>query len=347
MKIENPESKKDSRIIYLDLLRIICTFSVVILHTSGYAWSILPYTNPAWSYVNFYDGFSRFSVPIFIMISGVFMLSDKKNLDIKNLFYKKILRLVKLFLVYSSLYAIVINIIYSDTFNSFSFIKQILVGHYHLWYLYAIIGLYIITPLLKGITKNNYLTKYFLVTAFIFEILFGTISSIVKTVNLTVFFSKSYLYFVKGFTIYYVLGYFVFNSRINKKNIYILYILGIVFTAFTIAGTKWYSIYTMENNDIFYSFLSVNVFFQSLSIFVFFKEIISKIKFTSFWENLIKALSKYSLGIYLIHDFFLILFLQFNINCLSFNPLFSIPLLSIVIFALSYFSIFLLSNRFL
>jgi surface polysaccharide O-acyltransferase-like enzyme len=336
------ESKNDSRIIYLDLLRVVCTFAVVMPHTSGYAWSTLPYSNPLWTYANFYNGFFRFSVPIFIMISGVFMLSDKTTLDLKKLYSKKILRLVKLFFVYSCLYAIVTNIILADTFDLFSFGKQIILGRYHLWYLYAIIGLYIITPFIKEITKNNSLTKYFIVLAFIFEILIGSMSSIFKTVNFSMIFAKSYLFFVKGFTVYYVLGYFVYNNPIKKKNM--IYAAGIIATVATIAGTKLYSSYTMVNSDVFFSFLSLNVFFQSLAIFVFFKEVISQITFSSLSKNLIKALSKYSLGVYLIHDFFLIIFAQFNINSLSFHPLFWIPLLGIIIFGLSCLSAFLISS---
>ncbi len=335
-------SKNDSRIIYLDLLRVVCTFSVVVLHTSGYAWSALQYSEPLWNYANLYNGFFRFCVPIFIMISGVFMLSGETDLDLKKLYSKKILRLAKLFLVYSTMYAIVTNIILSDTFDLFSFVKQIVLGRYHLWYIYAIIGLYMITPLIKAITKSNNLTKYFIVLAFIFEILVGTMSSVFKAINFDMIFAKSYLFFVKGFTVYYVLGYLVYHNPIHKKNR--IYIVGIIAAIGTVAGTKLYSVYSMGNSDIFYSFLSINVFFQSLAIFVFFKETVSRITFSPLCNKAIRVLSKYSLGVYLIHDLFLILFSQYNINSLSFHPLFSIPVLSAVIFVLSYISTFILSN---
>ena len=342
MKTESSESRNDSRIIYLDLLRVVCTFAVIVLHTSGYAWSVLPYSDSLWNYANLYDGFFRFSVPIFVMISGVFMLSDQTELDLKKLYCQKILRLVKLFLVYSTVYAIVTNIIYSDAFHPSLFVEQVVRGHYHLWYLYAIIGLYIITPLIKEITKSSRLTKYFLILAFIFEILIGTASAVFKTIDFNMIFAKSYLFFVKGFTIYYVLGYFAYHNSINKRNV--LYLLGILSTIGTIAGTKLYSAYIGENSAVFYSFLSLNVFFQSWAIFVFFKEVISKIKFSPRVKDFIMALSKYSLGIYLIHDLFLILLSRVNINCLSFHPLFSIPILSILVFILSGLSAFLLSK---
>ena len=73
-----------SRIVYLDLIRIFATFAVMMLHVSSQNWYFQEYTSFNWKIFNMYDSLVRFSVPIFVMISGVFFWIIQKNYHIKN-----------------------------------------------------------------------------------------------------------------------------------------------------------------------------------------------------------------------------------------------------------------------
>ena len=58
------------RIYYLEVLRVIATFSVVLLHVAADKWygEIGTFS---WKIFTVYIGLTRFCVPIFLMISGV------------------------------------------------------------------------------------------------------------------------------------------------------------------------------------------------------------------------------------------------------------------------------------
>ena len=82
----------------LDLLRILASFMVIIIHVASYQWYSTKVNSFNWGVYNFYDSLVRCAVPIFIMISGVFFLSNKKNTNIKSLYSKNIFKLVIIFL---------------------------------------------------------------------------------------------------------------------------------------------------------------------------------------------------------------------------------------------------------
>lgn len=60
------------RVLYLDLLRIFCIFSMMLLHVCAIPWYSVPVSSFAWQVLNVYDSSVRFCVPVFVMISGVF-----------------------------------------------------------------------------------------------------------------------------------------------------------------------------------------------------------------------------------------------------------------------------------
>lgn len=98
--------KKDTiqtRKMQYDLLRSIACIMVVMLHVSAFYWTKLSPESPEWRALNFYDSLTRSSVPLFFMISGVFMLSKEQT--IKRLYRKNILHLIIVFDL-SVLYAV-------------------------------------------------------------------------------------------------------------------------------------------------------------------------------------------------------------------------------------------------
>lgn len=62
-------------------------------------------------------------------------------------------------------------------------------------------------------------------------------------------------------------------------------------------------------------------------------------------NDLIVDMSKYSLGIYMFHEFILILLLQFDICYNIINPLLAIPFVSIVIYIISFLVIHLCAKN--
>ncbi|MBQ1298473.1 acyltransferase family protein [Candidatus Saccharibacteria bacterium] len=332
------------RILYFDTLRIIAMISVIFVHVSAQNWYAVDIFSRDWTVFNFFDSLSRFGVPIFVMISGALFL--RKDQPIEKIYKKNILRLVVIFFAWSLIYVLYQFFVQKDVTSPSIFISRLLKGPYHLWFLFMIIGLYMITPFLRKIVVDKKLTKYFLLLALIFAFILP------KSIDLigikfplayeTIEYMNKKLGLVIGYSGYFVLGYVLSTIKIPKKTEYILYILGFIGFLVTFIATCLLSRYENSPDPLFYGNLTLNVLVTSIAIFVFFKKHFHKIK-NKKTEKTILFLSKCSLGIYLVHV--LILFVLddvFNINTLSFNPILSVPALGFLVTSASFLiSIFL------
>lgn len=92
------------RNISYDLLRIQAAILVVLLHVSAISWNMISPYKPQWMIINLYNSMTRGAVPIFFMLSGAFLL--KKDIDIKDLYIKKIIPLSLVWLIWSFLYTL-------------------------------------------------------------------------------------------------------------------------------------------------------------------------------------------------------------------------------------------------
>ena len=92
-KIQMENSNK--RIVYADLLRIIATFAVIVLHVSASKWYDTPVKDFNWQIYNLYDSLVRWSVPIFVMLSGMFFLNPEKFIPTSNIIKKYIFRILE------------------------------------------------------------------------------------------------------------------------------------------------------------------------------------------------------------------------------------------------------------
>lgn len=147
------------------------------LHVCASQWHADPIGSSDWTIVSIYFSISRFGVPLFFMIRGALLLNPDLKMDIKNLYLKLILRLVTSLLFWSLLYYAIVVYEWNPYFNMADFdfglfVSQVLGGHpYQHWFLFAMIGIYMVVPLLRCISNNKTLCRYFLILWGIFEIL--------------------------------------------------------------------------------------------------------------------------------------------------------------------------------
>ena len=86
--------KVTERLVWIDLLKIISIFFVVLLHTSAFG----VYQGVAangWWVANFYDSLARISVPLFVMASGALLLEKQESYRV---FFSKRMRFSRRFL---------------------------------------------------------------------------------------------------------------------------------------------------------------------------------------------------------------------------------------------------------
>ena len=103
--MENKKLNVDNRILYLDVLRIVASFAVMLGHASAQNWYRSNIDSFEWQVFNFYGSMLRWSVPVFAMISGVLFLEGRRNIK------KHILRIVTAFAMFvSSVVNSVVNV---------------------------------------------------------------------------------------------------------------------------------------------------------------------------------------------------------------------------------------------
>lgn len=333
-----------NRVVYADILKIFASFSVVFLHVAAGGWGVAGIETYEWKVFNIYDSMLRFGVPVFVMASGMFLLRTEKNLSIVDIYKKYIPRIVICFLSWSFLYAIYPVASGKIQFEQERFLREFVFGHYHMWYLYMIVGLYIITPILRKIVQDKKSTEYFIILSVVFAFLLPFVSKVFLLKDFEMFVRKFEVSLVLGYSGYYVLGYYIDNYEIKimtRKIIYMAGILGVVATA---ALTSIISLKTGKADSMFYSYLFPNVLICSIAVFVFFRYYVSKIKFSTKSLKAAGVLSAFSFRIYLIHDFFNIFLYEAGISAVNYNPVFSVPLIAAAVFAMSFIASYIIGK---
>lgn len=326
---------EQKRIAYLDNLRVMASFAVVMIHVSAQNWYSQDVSAFAWKVFNVYDSLSRWAVPIFVMISGALML--EKEYSLNKLYTNKILRLLTAYCFWCVVYALI------DGGSARAVFLNIAKGKYHLWFIPLIMGLYISVPFIKKIVAERKIMEYFLAVAVIFSFLIPFTLKVLSDFGgsaagewmnaLTDTYSDMYAAFDNGYIAYFVAGYYLNTVSMRRSNRIAIYILGALGTVLTIFLSLYISAETGKPVVDYYEYLNLNVFVQSVAVFVFFKysRILSKTP-----GMLRSKLSEYSFCIYVVH----LLVMErldkvFNINTLTCNPVLSVPALTIVVFILT------------
>ena len=89
------ENDTQHKIIYLEVLRVIAMLSVVLLHVTSKAISLVEVHTTAWHIYNFVRCFCKWGVNIFIMISGTLFLDPQKDIAISKLYRKYIRKILE------------------------------------------------------------------------------------------------------------------------------------------------------------------------------------------------------------------------------------------------------------
>lgn len=328
------ENGGDKRLIYFDVLRIFATLAVVILHISGQNWSKPSVYSFEWNVFNFFDSIVRWAVPVFVMISGALFLNPKKVIDTKVLYKKNILRIVVAFIFWSLIYVIASFFIFKTQQGGIKvLIKEFLNGYNHLWFLYMIVGLYIITPILRKITEDTKIMEYFLGISLVFTIIIPMLFKIPVISNIaSTAYAQVNFHLTLGYSSYFVLGYYLSQKEFSLKTRRIIYIVSILAFIFTILGSAIISQYKNKPFGI-YGNLYPNILLEAVGVFLLIKNIKWNMKPKT--KKIIILLSKYSFGTYLVHELIIMILRQIGITTLSFNAMLSVPIMSIVVFAIS------------
>lgn len=333
----------DKRLVHYDLVRIIAIFAVIVVHTSGSFYrAIAPVTSFNWQVSNIYSTSGKFSICIFMMVSGMLFLNPKKDITIQALYRKNILRIVSAFIFWSLAYAL-FGLHVKVKMNGYSsaylhsFFIDVVNGNYHMWFCYMIIGIYMIVPFLRLISGNENLMKYYLILSIIFASTIPVLQllpdAVSQPINIVV--TQLKLNFVLGWVGIFILGYYLSYCNITRKSEIIIYIFGILSLILTIVVNGFMSIRNNQNYEGLYDLTNINILLTAVAVFVYFRLHISKVEFSDRSKKLILLLSECSFGVYFIHVFLIIIFQQYALDKMLYNAIIAVPVLSAGVFILS------------
>ena len=323
-------SKK--RVVWLDLLRVFTTFFVPMTHLCSNVLNQTPgVLSGDYLTLNFVSSGCRWVVPVFVMISGVFFLDKERECDPKKIFKKNVVRMATAFIFWSLIYALQQNLLPAigshktiPPFSKKAFLEDFITGEYHMWYLYMIAVLYLITPLIKVFTDNATKKQFeaFLVISFLFANVMPMLLCIpfINTIGFKTVNTYISLGYVSGYTGIYIAGQYMARFPFRKKVRTFIYIMGFVGYLLMSGLNLWLSI---ENNEPTKKFMNVghaSSVMMAYAIFTFFQHVVSKVDFKEKAVKAIKWLSARSFGVYLSHVLIMRCFQYFGIQVLHFDP---------------------------
>lgn len=258
----------------IDILRIFAFAFIVMLHT----------LNRQYGLAVWMSGYAVISIGVnlFIMISGYLLLDRTET--VKEFFRKRFFSILPLFIIF--------NIIYIYFYNhSFITIKKISAPHF--WYIYMILGLYLLTPWLRKVLQYAEKETFYVV------ILWFLCNVLNPYMQFFRFPKIPFSHFpITGFIGYYILGYYLKKYRYKLEKIPFICVIGVYITGFLISvlSTKYVLVTTGNRISDFFDKNSLGTFFMSVSFFIFW------IKFNFKNRNkVIRMISDSTYFAYLIH----------------------------------------------
>lgn len=286
-----------NRIGWISLTRVIAVTFIVMLHSASFYFNNFDIGVFGWEVGNLGNAVSRWGVPVFIMLSGALLLNNNNSNDYAS-FYKRRLSKILIPLIFWSIFYSAIWLFQNKgDATIYEALINIISGHpfYHMWFMYMILGLYAFTPLFRKIASviENKEATYLITTVFMLSAVWISNKYITDAHDPLWFF-----WFIQ-YLPYYFAGYYISKSSRNIKPTLLL-IVTIITVAATFIATHYASV-QFGKTQYFYEPLSPFIIIMSLCVFCLFKR----------WNSgFPDSLANLSLGVYLIHPFFLLAFFK-------------------------------------
>ncbi len=319
----------------LDVIKTIAILGTLMIHTTSVGFWGYEVGSADWLINNVWGAILRPAVPLFFMVSGCLFLNPDKDIKISNIYTKYICRILIALIFWATLYELFDVVRVGAPISAA--VKKILVfkHHFHLYYLHIILLVYAMLPITRVFVASA--SKKQLEYALLLWVLLGIVYPFLRRFypfnvlsGIPAQYEINLAYSGVG---YGILGYYLKKYPL-KVNSCLFYVFGIVLTY---GITTVMSVITNKADANFLEATMPGVFLMAIGIFSF----VVKREWKSDWWL---RTSKASFCIYLIHDFFNIIFKKAGFTVLSFSPIISAPVIVLTNLLLSYLFYLLLSK---
>lgn len=288
---------------FVQYLKGLAILGVIMIHVTAGFTNINSFNSTSFVLI-FLNQVSRFAVPLFVIISGL-VLSRKYfyNFNIKYFYYKRLKKIIPLYLLFSIIY-LLFKVLYGLDFTVTDIIIRLLTGEaeYHLWFIPLIIQLYLLYPILIHIYQK--FDEILIVNTLLFLSLLMQCGYqfIVSDLDLPSIFKSG---FFLSYLFYFYIGIHIgrnyeklsdFSRKANTTSLFLLVIIVVMLNTFRI-GDIYYGIYNynllLKSHYITIPILSITVLLLSVKTNL-------NIQKYKFYKHVV-LLGNVSFEIYLVH----------------------------------------------
>ena len=319
---------------FFDLLRVVAALAVVVIHVLG------PYRDqlgqiPDWQWMSAItiNSLSRWAVPVFIMITGALMLSDQRPFEPVYYIKRRLGKVLIPFLVWSVFYAFFSGLTVNgfDSALSWSVLKKLPTHetYYHLGFFYYFIPLYLVIPVIQWWVQK------------------AEPGQVKGVIMVWLLITGLYLFYIDGlwsetyllYSGYLLLGYCLYQYRWPSLMVLLpLAVIAVVATDYSVISHS----FAADEYKVarWMSYKTLNTVVVAATVFLLCRAASNKLSVST--QTQLGWLSKYSLGVYLIHPIFLWPLRQYDLYFA--NPLIAIPVWTMIAASLALATSWLLSR---
>jgi surface polysaccharide O-acyltransferase-like enzyme len=254
---------------------------------------------------------------------------------IKKTYQKNIARMLYAFGFWTLFYAL---------YNTFSgqdlhddFITMIFQGHFHLWFIPMIIGMYMITPLLRPVAQNKKaLLAITIVTGFT-GVIIPTLQDLGLFFDTSLLPGTNHFGFFSAYVCFYFMGILFHETTLSKEARVVIYTLGIISTVVIFYGTYLLTVKDGYHNEDMQADNNLFTAVQGIAIFVGFKELFKNKKMKESTKKLVLDISGLTFGVYMVHVVLLALLDKYGFSPVTYPAIYMIPMLILFVLPTSFF----------
>lgn len=295
-----PPLSSQKRVGYADFLRCLAAFTVVVLHCTGpWVGGALAVESKQWLACNILSALTRWAVPMFVILSGAFLLDPAKPLSRKGL-ATHIARVGVATLFWGLFYCL-----YEKRSMGLS-LGWLAAGakalwnselHYHLWFTPMLLGLYIFLPLMRAFVKGASRPTLWYAAGLwtVFKVTLPALYRLFPALPGLSWWIRFEHWNVLGYAGWFLLGYLLRTCAVKPLWEKLLYAAGVLGAAMTPIGTALLSIPAGYLQSEFYGNCSITVLPMTAALFLFARQ--HDLGKSEVW----KRLSPLTFGVYLLH----------------------------------------------
>lgn len=335
--------EKRNEILFLTEVRAFACIAIVFLHTFYASIAFSPSFTERTIAITVRN-LMMWAVPCFVMVTGTLLLDKMRGVTYKKLFTKYIPRIALALIIFAVIFELLDTIAAGDAIGIGTFftgIKNAVLGKSwsHMWYLYMVIGLYLLLPFYRKIAASlgkkdaSYLIGIYIVFLSLLPML-ETITTVKPAFYICVY---------TVYPLYLFLGYVIHQNLLSVPRW--------VWTLLAVLGTIAMGVLTViseKTNSETLSKLLTNYAFpiivlQSSGVYGMFSQ--KKAAFPKWLEFVLCQIDKCSFGIYLIHMIFLkVIMVYFKWDPYTHGGIFMVLLITLAVAIVSFVCVFLLKK---